>query len=348
MQMRAVLSVLGCLVLSSTAQAETLNLLIWESYVDQQILDDWSRETGVAVRQVLYDNGETRDQILADPENDIDLAVISERQAPVFGRRGVLEPLSAANLPAMADYAVEWRDRCSGFGLPYFSGTTGIVYRSDKITEAPSSWNALLKPVPALKGHIAMFDDNTDAFIAPLMLLGASLNTTDVGELKAAFEVLKAQAPYVRTYDYVISATQNPDYGRDLYMAFGYSGDQFVLNSRDGTPDLWRYAVPSEGTMSWVDCMSVIAKSPRKAHALALMERLGSAKGAAANAIALNMPTVSIQALKLLPASMRQDPALYPPTTIMAKSERLETMTAESLQTRRRIVNALINFHDAQ
>jgi spermidine/putrescine transport system substrate-binding protein len=347
MPWRQALALLTGLVFCLEAKAETLNLLIWESYIDQKLLEEWTTQTGVTVHQVLYDNGEMRDELLSDPDNDIDLVIISERQASTFGRRGVIEPLTDQNVSYLADYEPQWLDRCNGYGVPYLWGTAGILYRSDKVVQAPTSWQALLKPSPDLKGHIAMFDDNTDAFIAPLMLLGASLNTTDESDLRAAFEVLKTQAPFVRTYEYVISSTQNESFGDDLYMAFGYSGDQFVLNGREGTPGLWRYVVPEEGTMSWVDCMSVVAKSSKKAMALKLLEHIGSAEGAAANSIALNMPTPNTEALALLPVGLRNDPAIYPPESAVAQSERLESMTAEALQTRRRIVNALITFHDS-
>lgn len=329
---------------ASAGHGDTLNLLIWESYIDQKILDRWTEKTGIAVNQIYYDSGDARDEVLSDPNSNIDLAVVGENGAELFGKRGILEPLTVKNVPSLKDYRPEWTSRCAGFAMPYLWGTMGIVYRSDRVKTVPTSWNDLMAPAPELKKHIAMYDDHNEAFIAPLVLLGKSINANDNETLKQAFEVMKKQAPFVLTYDYVITSIQNPDIGKNIYMALGYSGDQHVLNDKAGTPGVWRYAVPKEGTLSWLDCMAVTAASPRKDIALKLLDFIGSPESAAANAEALTMPTASEAALKLIPADMRTNAEIYPPAEILAKSQYQEELSVQSIQTRRRIISSMANF----
>jgi spermidine/putrescine transport system substrate-binding protein len=340
----AVSVALGASLPASHGQAETLNLLIWESYIDQKILDRWTEKSGVAVNQIYYDSGDARDEVLSDPASNIDLAVVGENGAELFGKRGILEPLTQDNVPSLRDYKPEWTSRCAGYAMPYLWGTMGIVYRSDMVKTTPTSWNDLMAPAPELKKHIAMYDDHNEAFIAPLVLLGKSINANDNETLKAAFEVMKKQAPFVLTYDYVITSIQNPDYGKDIYMAIAYSGDQHVLNDKAGTPGVWRYAVPKEGTFSWLDCMAVTAASPRKKLALQLLDFIGSPESAAANAEALTMPTANEAALKLIPAEMLSNTEIYPPADILAKSQYQKELSVQSVQTRRRIISAMANF----
>lgn len=345
MQRRTTISAfLTALLIATAAQAETLNLLIWESYVDQTLLDRWTSKTGVAVHLAYYDRGDTRNDVLADPNSQVDLVVTGENSASLFGRNGVLEKLDETNLASLAGYDESWRKRCAGHGLPYLWGTMGILYRSDVVTDAPTSWRDLMHPAPALAGRIAMHGDHTEGFVPPLMLLGQSINTNDSATLKAAFTMMKEQASSVLTYDYVVSSIQNAAVGKNIHMALGYSGDQHVLNDKAGTPGIWRYAVPAEGTLSWLDCMSVVAKSPNKEKALALLDYLGSPENAAANALALNMPTTSRAAFALLPEAVRTDPAIYPSSEILAKSQYPEELSIESVQLRRRIINTLANF----
>ncbi|APG90223.1 polyamine ABC transporter substrate-binding protein [Sinorhizobium americanum] len=345
MRRRAATSVfLATFLCAAASRAETLNLLIWEAYIDQGLIDRWTQETGIAIRQINFDSDDARDEILADPSNNVDLVVVDENGAHLFGKKGVLEPLEEANLPALKDYEPKWRDRCAGRGLPYFSGTVGILYRSDIIAQAPTSWEDMMRPSVSLKKHIAMFDDHTELFVPPLMLLGASINASETGTLKAAFDLLKAQAPAVLTYDYVITAIQDQATGKEIYMALGYSGDQHVLNDKVGTPGLWRYSVPKEGTLSWLDCVSVMASSPRKQRALEFLDFIGSPEGAAANALALTMPTTSSAALKILPEAMRSDPEIYPPAATLAKSQYQQELSIPSVQARRRIISTLANF----
>ncbi len=339
-------TIAAAILLSTTmpASAETLNLLIWEAYIDQGILDRFTTETGVEIRQTYYDSGDARDEILSDPTSNIDLAVVGENGAALFGKRGILEPLTQANVPVLKDYEEQWRKRCAGYALPYLWGTMGIVYRSDVVKEAPTSWNDLMAPKPELRKHIAMYDDHNEAFVAPLVLLGKSINANDNETLKQAFEVMKKQAPSVLTYDYVITSIQLPEIGRNIHMALAYSGDQHVLNDKAGTPGVWRYAVPKEGTLSWLDCMAVTAASPRKDLALKFLEFVGSPESAAANAESLNMPTASSAALKLIPAETRDNPEIYTPADILAKSQYQQELSVQSVQTRRRIISSMANF----
>jgi len=340
----AVSIALGAPFAASPGHAETLNLLIWESYIDQKILDRWTEKSGVAVNQTYYDSGDARDEVLSDPNSNIDLVVVGENGAELFGKRGILEPLAEKNVPSLKGYKPEWTSRCAGYAMPYLWGTMGIVYRADMVKTAPASWKDLMSPAPELKKHIAMYDDHNEAFIAPLVLLGKSINANDNETLKQAFEVMKKQAPFVLTYDYVITAIQNPDLGKDIYMAIAYSGDQHVLNDKAGTPDVWRYAVPKEGTLSWLDCMAVTTGSPRKQLALQLLDFIGSPESAAANAEALTMPTASEAALKLIPAEMRSNTEIYPPAEILAKSQYQKELSVQSIQTRRRIISSMANF----
>ncbi|QRM54821.1 spermidine/putrescine ABC transporter substrate-binding protein [Sinorhizobium sp. BG8] len=337
---------IAVLATPSGASAQNLNLLIWEAYIDPAILSAWTEKTGITVQQTYYDSGDVRDEILSDPDNDVDLVVTGENGAKLFGNRGVLTPMTVDNEPSLKDYSQEWSSRCGGYGVPYLWGTMGILYRSDKISVTPTSWADLMRPKTELKGHIAMYEDHNEAFVAPLVLLGKSINANDNETLKAAYEVMKTQSPFVLTYDYVITSIQNANQGPNIYMAIGYSGDQHVLNEKVGQPGLWRYAVPKEGTLSWLDCMSVNERSRRKELALQLVDFIANAENSARNAITLNMPTANSAALSKIPAEMRDNPEIYPPSEILARSQTQEELTVQSVQARRRIISSLVQFRD--
>lgn len=328
--------------------AETINLLIWEAYIDPSILSDWTARTGMDVHQTYYDSGDARDEVLTNPSSDIDLVVTGENGARLFGDRGILKPLSADTLPSLLEYDDGWTKRCGGYGVPYLWGTMGILYRSDIVPTAPTSWAELMKPSEPLRHHIAMFDDHNEAFVPALVLLGKSINANDEPTLREAFHLMKAQAPYVLTYDYVITSIQNPEVGPEVHMALGYSGDQHVLDEMTGTQRLWRYAVPAEGTLFWLDCMAVSTRSKHTAAALDLLNHIASAQSAARNAISLQMPTANREALKLIPADMRENAEIYPAPEILAKSQHQEELSVPSVQSRRRIISSLVQFRDTR
>ncbi len=339
---------LGFLAVGAPSLADPLNLLIWEAYIDPHILEDFTAETGIEVRQTFYDSGDARDQILSDPTSNVDVVVNSENGARLYGNRGVIAPLDPESLSSAADYPDSWTSRCGGYGLPYLWGTMGILYRSDKVTETPTSWADLMRPDEMLRGHIAMYDDHAEAFVAPLVMLGKSVNANDDETLKEAYALMKSQSPYVLTYSYIITSIQSPTQGPHIHMALGYSGDQHVLNEKVGSPGLWRYVVPQEGTLSWLDCISVSQRSQNKSDAARLVNFISNAKNAARNALHLNMPTPSAAAFALVPEDIRTDPEIYAAPEILAKSQFQQELTVQSVQARRRILSSLAQFSDAR
>lgn len=332
----------------SGASAETLNLLIWESYIDDAILKEWTEKTGYEVHQTYYDSGDARDQVLSDPLSDVDLVVTGENGARLFGERGVLTALTPENVPSLSEYDDSWTRRCGGYGVPYLWGTMGILYRSDAVKTAPASWADLMAPADPMRNHIAMYQDHNEAFVPALVLLGKSINANDNETLKEAYQLMKAQEPFVLTYDYVITSIQNPEVGPEIQMALGYSGDQHVLNEKVGTEGLWHYAVPKEGTLFWLDCMALTERSKKMPQALDLLNHISNAKNAARNAIALNMPIANREAMPLLPVEMRNNPEIFTAPEILAKSQHQEELTIQSVQSRRRIISSLVQLRDSR
>jgi spermidine/putrescine transport system substrate-binding protein len=327
-------------------KAETLNLLIWEKYIAPKILERWTSETGIAVKQIYFDDGDERDRLLADPDSDIDLAILNENVTSLYSRNGKLMEVSDQTVPSAKNSVPRWRERCAGYALPYFWGTLGIVYRADKITTPPTSWNDLLKPQKDLSGHVAMQTGYDDLLTPALILSGSRVSSQDTAELKRAFEILAAQAPFVKTYDYVITSAQNVTYGKDLYMALAYSGDQFVLSDTTSFP--WKYVLPKEGSVLWVDCLGVNANSKRRASAMRFLNFINEPDVAAENAIHLSLPTTNAAAIPLLPEKMRNNQEIFPSEDVVRTSQFYAEYPASVVQLRKRIVSAVTSIHDAQ
>lgn len=344
-----VLLMAACLLFPAIAPhaAETLSLLNWEEYLSEAVIERWQADTGVQIQQVYFDSGDKRDEILAKPDHQIDVVLTSLISANRFGGRGLLEPIDAAALTNLKHIPQRWRNSCGAHSIPYLWGTLGIAYRADRISSAPRSWADLLQPTRGDEPHIIMMEDHEDILAGPLLFLQHSINTSDTNELKAAFELLQAQSSAVLTYEYAISSLRSQHYLDKADMALAYSGDQQVLNGNtEGEP--WRYLVPKEGTLLWVDCLSVSANSRKKALAFRFLNFLNDPKIAALNATDLGVATPNMTAKALLPKAIRQDPTIYPPEAVLQNSQNYEPRPLEATQTRRRIISALINAHDTR
>jgi spermidine/putrescine transport system substrate-binding protein len=328
--------------------AETLTLLTWEEYLSEAVIERWQAETGVAIQQVYFDSGDKRDEVLAKPDHQIDVVLTGLISADRFGSRGLLEPITEAALPNLRNVSQRWRDSCGAHSIPYLWGTIGIAYRSDRIA-APQSWADLLQPAERDEPHIIMMEDHEDILAGPLIYQQHSINTSSNDELKAAFELLMAQSKAVLTYEYVITSLRSQRYLEKADMALAYSGDQQVLNEVEGIEgEPWRYVVPKEGTLLWVDCLSVPASTPKKELAYRFLNFLSDPQIAALNAADLGVATPNAAARALLPDDIRQDSTIYPPEEVLEHSQTYEPRPMKATQTRRRIISALINAHDAR
>jgi len=329
--------------------AETLTLLNWEQYLSEAVIERWQAETGVAIQQIYFDSGDKRDGILAKPEHQIDLALTELISADRFGSRNLLVPTNDAEMPNLRHIPQAWRDSCGAYGVPYLWGTLGIAYRSDRVAEAPRSWAALLQPAKRDTPHIIMMEDHADILSAPLIYQQHSINTSDNDQLRAAFELLQAQSSAVLTYEYAITSLRRQRHLDQADMALAYSGDQQVLNEIEGIEgEPWHYVVPKEGTLLWVDCLSVPAHAPNKDLAYRFLNFINTPEIAALNANQLRVATPNAAARALLPDAIRQDPSIYPPDEVLARSHVYEPRPLHATQTRRRIISALINAHDAR
>jgi len=335
---------------SAVTYAETLRILNWEEYLHPRVIEAWERETGVDIEQVYFDSDEDRDEILNDTTpGNIDIAVVDEAVSELFGEKGKIEKLDESNIPNLKHIDPFWKTACGQYTVPYMWGTLGIGYRSDKVKQAPQSWNKLLQPDDTLKGHIGMLDDYRDMLAPALFMLGYSLNTGDPSELKAAFERLAQQAPSVLTYEYAITLMKNGGNNAELlHMALMYGGDQNAINEIIGKPGLWLYSVPREGTILWVDCLAAIESSPRKALALAFIDFLNRPDIAAMNAELLGFGTPNKSAVQRMSQAYRTNQSIFPSQDILNRSQKYKVLDKQNIILRQRITSAIRKIHESE
>lgn len=342
-------SVSLCITLSGTSQAETLNILNWEEYLSPMIEEQWETNTGHTIESVYFDNDEKRDAILLNStHHKIDIAVVDEIIAEHFGQEGRLIEITEEKVPNLKHLGSFWRERCGKHAVPYFWGTLGIVYRPEKVKTPPTSWQDLLQPSEDHKGHIGMMDDFTDMLAPALFFKGYSLNTGDPSELKEAFNVLKEQTKDVLTYEYVITYLSNSPKSDELHMALAYGGDQYVLNEQSNNPEQWKYVIPKEGTVLWVDCLAIPSSSENTEEALAFINYLSDPKVSAQHAEDMYYATPNDTALEYVSESYRNDSEVFPPQLIMKRSELYKTLSQENIEQRLRITNAVVNIHESR
>ncbi|SBS33554.1 Spermidine/putrescine-binding periplasmic protein precursor [Marinomonas aquimarina] len=328
---------------ASTAQARavTLTLYTWEDYTDPSLLDEWQAETGIAVKQVYFDDEAQRNLVLSGHASEqIDVAVVDSSTIRVLSGAGYLYPVTKQ--PKRETFLPS---SCGAFGRPYLWGSYGLVYREDKLTEPLTSWQSLLTPSSELSGHIGMLGLADELIMPALSALGYSVNSTDERQIQETFKLLKVQSPHVATYDYIYTyVLANPEQ-QEVWAAPAYSGDQVGLNELQGA-DVWQYVIPDEGAIIWLDCLAITANSRYKEEAQALIDFLTQKENSAQSTETLWVASPYKDALDLIDEQVLQDPTVYLDSDTLEKAVLFQPLRGSDILKRTRIKDALIRYHD--
>ena len=321
--------------------ADELVLLNWDDYLSTEVVQRFEDASGHQIKTTTYDSDEQRDEILASRSGQqFDLVVIDNTAAQLFGKNNLLHAVDRRSIPNSQHIMPRWQESCGNFGTPYFWGTLGIVYRSDKLDFTPNSWLDLLQPRAAVSGHIVMLLDFIDTLIPAFKVAGASISTENIDDVKAAFALLQQQKPHVLSYDFALSYLEQGPHPQQLYMALSYSGDQYSLNDVS-EHNAWRYIIPKEGTAIWVDCLAVVESSTKKAAAVAFIDFINRPDMAALNANTVGTATANGAAMALLTAEIAADRSIYPEQSQLENSELYRIISDKSLSQRNRIIRSI-------
>jgi spermidine/putrescine transport system substrate-binding protein len=329
--------------------AESLTIFNWEDFLSERVVASWEQGSGHSLTQVYFDSDEERDTIVASQKSKkIDLTILDQVAATRLGKEGFLLPKpDVSEFPAQTKIDPRWKNSCGDYAIPYLWGTLGVAYRTDKLPNAPTSWNDLLSPAPELVGHIGLFEDYTDLLAPPLLMAGYSINTQDEKELKYAFAQIRKILRSVLTFEYPISFVGTHPDSDKLYLTLAYSGDQYALNERTGD-EVWQYTTLKEGSVIWIDCIAILANSQRKDAALSFLNHLYTPENAAMNSEDVYVATPIPEAKARQSQEFQKDTSVYPPQSVLEKSQQYTTLSTANIYLRNRITSSLVKLHDSQ
>jgi len=329
---------------AAAARPQELVFLTWADYIDPAVVAGFEREYGVRVRQVHFENDEVRDEVMAQTGGaGFDVLLVDGTGIDAYLSRGWISALEPGAVPNSVHLDPRWLPRGAAAGraaVPYVWGTLGIAYRRDLIDRDLRAWMDLLRPHPDLDGRMLMAADSLDLLGIALKALGHSMNSEDPAALKAAGELLLAQAPAVRRYGALGLGKESELLTGTVAAAMTYNGDAAALMEHNPAV---AYVVPQEGSALWVDYLAVAAASQRKSLASAFIDYLHRPEVAARNARAIHYATPNRAAEALLPASFRADPLVYPDAKTLERCEPYRPLSPASLRSRVQIYSQVVH-----
>jgi spermidine/putrescine transport system substrate-binding protein len=312
---------------------QKLVFLNWGEYLDPELTEKFEQLHDVELIEFYFESDEGRDQLLA--ENDAqgyDLIMLNDLNVEVYAKRGWIDPLDKEKIPNLKQIDQYWIDIVPGaeeYVVPYFWGTIGIAYRTDLVKEPITQWKQLLNPAPHLQGQIDMINDGRCLVSAALLSLGYSPNSADVTQINEAKAILLAQKPYVKEYTVLEVGEGSELLSGSVIAAMTYNGD--AVSTMDNSDNV-EFVVPEEGTVLWIDYLTVAKASQNKDLAHAFINFLNEPENAAQLAEYMFYASPNKGAEKLLTPELLENPLVYPPAELMQKSAPLTPLPPRAIK----------------
>jgi putrescine transport system substrate-binding protein len=336
---------LAALALPASAQDKVVNVYNWSDYVDETVLEEFTKETGIKVVYDVYDSNEIVESKLLPGGSGYDIVVPTDSTMARLLKAGAIGKLDKSKLPNLTHMWPAITERLAAYdpgneyAVDYMWGTSGLGYNTamiaERIPNAPTdTWSLLFDPQYAEKLQdcgIHILDSPEDVFQSALAYLGKKPDSKDPADIQAAGDLLKKIRPFVQKFhsSEYINALANGD----ICLALGYSGDIFQARDRaleaDNGVDIG-YIIPKEGALMWFDTFVIPSDAPHPDEAHAFINYMLKPEVAAKNSNYVYYASGNLAAQPLLNEDVIGDPAIYPDEETMG---RLFTSTAYNQET---------------
>ncbi|HEU5202748.1 MAG TPA: spermidine/putrescine ABC transporter substrate-binding protein [Candidatus Limnocylindrales bacterium] len=298
-----------------------LNVYNWLDYIGEGVIESFEEKYGVKVNYDLFDDIYAAYEVLGDDGAGYDVSFPIGVDLPDFIARGVVRPLDHSLIPNLVNLGAEWADPGydpgNAHSMPYVWWTTGIGYDTTKITEAPTSSNALWDP--RWSGHISMMDDYQETFGLTLIQQGHSANTTNTTELDQALARLQEQKPLVRTYT---NDTVTTMAAGDVWIGMIWGSDVYQI-SLEREDENVAYYIPEEGGVRGSDTMAIYSGAQHPIAAHLFINHMLDAEVSAANTNYIGYMGPNAAAMEFISPDILADPAVNPAEAVLENLEEL-------------------------
>lgn len=344
------LVLLCCIIFFSLAQTTNLRaaqnelvFLTWSDYMDPNVLSAFEKKYNTKVKMVYFETDETRDDLLVQTDGKGYDMIMSNGPAIIkYYKRGWIAPITDKDVSNLKYIDKKWMKlfhKAEGHSVPYFWGTTGIVYRKDLVGKKVTSWMDLFQPAEAQRGKVAMIRSSIEGVSLALKALNYSANTASRKEIKEAEALLKAQKPYVKEYSYISIEKDSSLVTGDVHMSISYNGDALAIKEFN---DNIEYVVPKEGGMIWIDSILVSSFSKQKKLAYAFLNFINQPENAKKLAEFVYCATPNRAAEKLLDKEFLNDPVIYPSAKALSNSETYKELKPRNNRLRNQMFSNLV------
>jgi spermidine/putrescine transport system substrate-binding protein len=318
--------------------AETLYYYNWADYVNPKTYPAFTKATGVQVKKDFYVSNEELQAKLQAGARGYDLIVPTGYEIQILTALKLLEPIDWSKLPnAKANLDAKFKnqpyDPKGQYSVPKDWGTTGFVYRTDKVPEKPKTWREFVNlTMGKYSGKVTFLDGVQETIGSLALMLGYSYNTNDKKQLDEVKQWMFKLKPH-------LLALTSTEYKQQLIsgktvMAMGWNGDGAAVAAKVPA----QYVVPREGAEYWIDAYAIPvgAKDTDAAHKWINFVYTPRQNAVETSYTYYGSPLKRSLLKGVLDAKILGDPTVFPPPAVVRKLQAKDASPA-GLQLRNRI-----------
>ncbi len=183
---------------------KTLNVLNWSSYIPDEVIRNFEKETGIKVNYSTYSsNEELLAKVSSAKKGTYDLIFPSDYMIEIMKNRELLERIDKTKLSNYRNLNEKYLglpfDENNDYSLPFLYATVVIAVNKEYIKEEIKSYNDLLNS--KYKNDIVLIDDQRMIIGMSLLANGYDMNSINKKELKTAQNWLEKLKPNIKAYD---------------------------------------------------------------------------------------------------------------------------------------------------
>ncbi len=306
---------------SAQGASDELYIYTQYGYTDEEMLARFTKETGIrAVADVFDANEAMLARLQAGGGGSYSIIYPSEYMVQQMVGLGMLAQLDFSRITGVDQLFTQFLnpeyDPGNLHSLPVSWGTTGLIYNTQKLKQAPEDWSYLWENQQQLSKRMTLLNDIREVMGATLRMLGYSYNSTNPKQIQEAYEKLMALKPSVASF--TSDAWRDQLLSGDLLIAMCYSSDATeVMKEKEGL----QYVLPKSGSSLWMDTIAIPKTAPNLAGAYAWINFTLQPDVAAQICERLSFATANKVAFDQLPSEVQNNPSLFPPESLLELCE---------------------------
>ena len=304
-------------------RSDLLYIYTWAGYTDQDLLDRFYNETGIKVVADVFDSNESMlARVQAGGGGAYSVIYPSDYMVQKMTNLNLLTQLDQSLIVGLDDLFPQFQDPIYDPGnthsVPISWGTTGLIYNSKLLSTPPNDWKYLWENQDLVLKRMTLVNDVREVIGCALRKLGYSYNSTNVDNIKEAYQELLTLKPAIASF--TTDGWRSQILVEDLLIAMCYSSDAAEIKPEN--EDL-EYITPRSGSSLWTDTLVIPKNAPNPEGAYQWINFMLQPDVAAQIVQRLSFTTASRKAYQILPEELKEDSTLFPPESVIEKCESL-------------------------